>query len=198
MSTSSRDQILFTIRKHLPESASLPELDGPWIEFSDPVQKFAEVLAMIGGTCVQVDDSARLGQAVASLPFLTPTSPILSFVPEVSGNSQPIAEVTEPHQLEHIELAILPGEIAVAENAAVWVTDRAVPHRVAYFLCQHLALVVPRSAVVHNLHQAYQQIRFDEPYFGGFIAGPSKTADIEQSLVIGAHGPRSMTVFLVG
>jgi L-lactate dehydrogenase complex protein LldG len=33
--------------------------------------------------------------------------------------------------------------------------------------------------------------------FGAFIAGPSKTADIEQSLVLGAHGPKTMTVFLL-
>ena len=59
-------------------------------------------------------------------------------------------------------------------------------------------LVVPADRIVHNLHEAYQQIRFEGPRFGAFIAGPSKTADIEQSLVIGAHGPKSTTVFVVG
>ena len=42
------------------------------------------------------------------------------------------------------------------------------------------------------------RLRFEEPGFGLFISGPSKTADIELALVIGAHGARSTMVFLVG
>ena len=59
-------------------------------------------------------------------------------------------------------------------------------------------LVVRAEDVIHNMHQAYERLEFREAGFGTFIAGPSKTADVEQSLVIGAHGPRSQTVFVVG
>ena len=103
----------------------------------------------------------------------------------------------DPHQLEAVEFAILPGQFAVAENAAVWVTSRAVRHQAIYYLTQHLALVVPRDQLLHNMHEAYARLSFDQAEFGCFISGPSKTADIEQSLVIGAHGPRSLAVFLV-
>ena len=94
-----------------------------------------------------------------------------------------------------ISASILPGQIAVAENAASGRHPRSIVPRC---LCQHLALVVHARDLVHNMHQAYERISVANSPFGGFIAGPSKTADIEQSLVIGAHGPRSMTVFLVG
>jgi L-lactate dehydrogenase complex protein LldG len=60
-----------------------------------------------------------------------------------------------------------------------------------------MALVVPAAAVVHNMHEAYGRIEVGRHRFAGFISGPSKTADIEQSLVIGAHGARSLTVYLV-
>ena len=73
-----------------------------------------------------------------------------------------------------------------------------VPHRAIFFITQHLALVVPAEQMVHNLHEAYARISLGTSSLGVFISGPSKTADIEQSLVIGAHGPRSLTVFLVG
>jgi L-lactate dehydrogenase complex protein LldG len=63
---------------------------------------------------------------------------------------------------------------------------------------EHLVLVVPAGQIVHNMHQAYDRIRLERPGFGIFISGPSKTADIEQALVIGAHGARSCTLFLVG
>ena len=86
----------------------------------------------------------------------------------------------------------------MAENGAVWVIDRHVRQRAIFFIPQHLALVVPREKIVHNLHEAYRRLAFDGPGFGVFISGPSKTADIEQSLVIGAHGPRSLTVILTG
>jgi L-lactate dehydrogenase complex protein LldG len=95
------------------------------------------------------------------------------------------------------DFVVLAGELAVAENGAVWVSGAGVSHRVLYFLSQHLALVVPASTVVHNMHEAYARLKIGQSPFGTFISGPSKTADIEQALVIGAHGARSLTVFLV-
>lgn len=195
---SSRDTILKSVRQHLPESSVLPELDGPWIQYPDPVAQFCSVLEMIGGRAIRVPDMASLATELARLPVYMTSTKTLSMMPGVGATNVELESVADPHELEDIDFAILPGEFAVAENAAVWVTDAELKHRVVYFLCQHLSLVVSVDQVVHNLFEAYQRIRFDRPGFGGFIAGPSKTADIEQSLVIGAHGPKSMTVFLVG
>ena len=61
-----------------------------------------------------------------------------------------------------------------------------------------LVIVLDRNAVVDNMHQAYAALEEAEaPSFGTFISGPSKTADIEQALVFGAHGARSIVVVLV-
>ena len=98
-----------------------------------------------------------------------------------------------------VDYAVVRGEFAVAENGAVWCTQSALgPHRVLPFIAQHLAIVVSPGVLLHNLHEAYDRLAFDQPGFGLFISGPSKTADIEQSLVIGAHGARSLLVVLAG
>lgn len=101
------------------------------------------------------------------------------------------------HLLHDVEVAIIPAQFAVAENGAVWVTDEVLPVRVLPFICRHLAVVVNRNHVVASMHEAYDRIGAAGYGFGTFIAGPSKTADIEQSLVLGAHGPETMTVFLL-
>lgn len=195
---SSRTAILANIRQHLPQSAPLPELEGPWITYPDPIAQFAGVLEMIGGRCIRVATLDALRNELEQLPFFAASQKTLSLIDGIETSGAAQQDVADPHQLDDVDFAILPGEFAVAENAAVWVTDTQLRHRVVYFLCQHLALVVQAGNVVNNMAEAYQRIRIDQPQFGAFIAGPSKTADIEQSLVIGAHGPRSMTVFLVG
>ena len=70
--------------------------------------------------------------------------------------------------------------------------------RILPFICEQLIFVLERSALVTNMGEAYQKINSFKTGFGVFIAGPSKTADIEQSLVIGAHGPKQSVVILVG
>ena len=199
----SRDDILQSVRRHLPQAAELPELRGEWITYEDRHQQFASVLESVGGRCVAVADVGELNSQLASIPEYAQASRRCSVVPGAGESNVDLNATDLPHALEDVDFAILPGHFAVAENGAVWVTDAGLRHRVLYFLPQHLALVVPYEAVFNNMHEAYARLAElgfftgEKPDFGAFISGPSKTADIEQSLVIGAHGARSLTVFLL-
>jgi L-lactate dehydrogenase complex protein LldG len=195
---NSRDSVLGAVRRHQPSAVPLPDLDGPWITYADPVAQFVATLEMIGGRCVRVPTIDVAQADLLQQQCYQSARKIVSAVPGLGQANVRMESMRDPHELQDVDLAILPGEFGVAENGAVWVTDAGVPHRVIYFLCQHLVLVLPGDAVVHNMHQAYERVRFPAAGFGTFLSGPSKTADIEQSLVIGAHGPKSTTVYLVG
>jgi L-lactate dehydrogenase complex protein LldG len=197
--SASREDILEAIRRQQPPVTALPLLAGrTWITFADAAAQFETVLNSVGGHCVRVATTDELRRELQRLPVFTAAEKVYSLVPGIDSRDVRPDSITDPHQLEDIDFAVLPGHFAVAENGAVWVSDKGVPDRVIYFIAQHVALVVHASEIVHNMHQAYERLRFEGPGFGCFVSGPSKTADIEQSLVIGAHGARSLTVFLSG
>jgi L-lactate dehydrogenase complex protein LldG len=107
--------------------------------------------------------------------------------------------VAVPQDLRDLEVAVVGGAPGVAENGAVWIPgSRLGRHRAVFVIAEHLVLVVQAEDVVHTMHEAYDRIRIERPGWGSFVSGPSKTADIEMSLVIGAHGARSCAVVVVG
>jgi L-lactate dehydrogenase complex protein LldG len=196
---SSRDDILSRLRQQTLPEQELPDLAGPWISYENLAEQFAKTLGGIGGFCHFVPSYEEARAHLQNLGSFQQAKQIASLIPElVTGNIDERA-CDDPHQLETIDYAILRGEFGVAENGAIWWWADVLRNRVLPFITQHLVLVIPANEIVPTMHQAYERIAFDRlPRFGAFIAGPSKTADIEQSLVIGAHGPRSLTVYCVG
>jgi L-lactate dehydrogenase complex protein LldG len=167
--------------------------------FPDLAARFVEAVAAVGGTCLRAADLAAADAALAALPARKEAKRVVSLVPGVGAPTEEAAAAPDPHALEGLDLAILPGTLGVAENGAVWLEGRDLPHRALVVVPEHLAIVLPAAALVADLHEAYARIDLAaRPRFGLFMAGPSKTADIEQALVIGAHGARSLTVLLVG
>lgn len=195
---ASREEILARLRASAPPDPGLPELPSGGAIAGDVAARFAEAVQAAGGAVVAVPGEAALPEAVRALVEKLGARRVASRVPAAGPGTVRLEDLPDPHELEGIDLAVLPGRFGVAENGAVWVDGEGLHHRGVFVVTQHLALVVPAKEIVQDLHEAYRRIRFDGPGFGLFIAGPSKTADIEQALVIGAHGARSCTVFLVG
>lgn len=195
--STSRDEILAAVERNQPAYIELPDISTFIGTTPNPAEKFTETLTTIGGKVVPVktmDDIKNYfllnmdhgGRNITTLPLLADTM-------ELIHDNHP-----NPHSLQDVDNAVIQAHFGVAENGAVWVTEDLLMLRVLPFICQHVAVIVNASDIVPTMHEAYNRIGDTDYGFGAFVAGPSKTADIEQSLVLGAHGPRSMTMFLVG
>jgi L-lactate dehydrogenase complex protein LldG len=101
------------------------------------------------------------------------------------------------HALAALEVLVGDAALGVAENGAVWIASSNDRLRAALFLAARVVLVVQEEDLVDDLHVAYARIDVRAHPFGAFVAGPSKTADIEQALVIGAHGPKALSIVVV-
>lgn len=191
---SSRDEILEAVRAAgvdpFPHAWTPGAGRGTGAPREDLAAAFARALEAAGGLVVE-------GPVAALLTERFPDARIASTVPGVEG-SVDLEAVANPHELAELDVLVCRGTLGVAENGAVWLPESAMVHRAAPFLAQHMVVVLPRDAIVADLHGAYDTLDVDGPAFGLFVAGPSKTADIEQSLVLGAHGPRSLAIVLVG
>ena len=190
----SRDAILDAIRQHRPPSTPLPEEPRFPRPEVDLAAHFSSMVIEVGG---QVEAVARVSVATAIAAHYPEAQAIYSTAPAYEANTLLIGEDTDPHDLAPLDLFVCEGLLGVAESGAIWVPASRLVHRAAPFLAQHLVLLLDRAHLVWNLHEAYARLNVGEEPFGLFIAGPSKTADIEQALVIGAHGPRSLSVLLL-
>jgi L-lactate dehydrogenase complex protein LldG len=185
---SSREQILGKIKRVTKADSPLPDI--PDFEFAGEIKE--RFVQSIQGNKGEVIDVADLEVFLKSNGF----SKIISLakgLEQLSTRTLP----DNPHELADLEVAVIQGQFGVAENGAIWLTDADLGLRALPFITEHLVIVLSEDSLVSNMHEAYKRIGEQHSGFGLFIAGPSKTADIEQSLVIGAHGARSLRVVLV-
>lgn len=191
---TSREKILDTLRANQPQLTDLPEINIPQ-SYEGLSERFIAVATAIGATVLEVESIDEIKNIISAQ--YGSSARIVSSIPELSDIAEIDISGANPHDLNNVDLAILKAEFAVAENGASWVPEANAMQRILPFITQHLALVVLKSTLVPSMHQAYDIIGDRDYGYSAFIAGPSKTADIEQSLVLGAHGPRSLKVFLL-
>jgi L-lactate dehydrogenase complex protein LldG len=193
---TTREKILAAVAKNQPPLSPLPDLAAFKGDPENVVGRYLQLFGDIGGRAVRVENPEDLQAQLAGLFDLRKR--VVTTLPELAGIGEFYSPAEGPHALQDVEIAVIKAHFAVAENGAVWLTEELMGHRILPYICQHLAVVVEAESILPTLHEAYEKIGAGEYGFGGFIGGPSKTADIEQSLVMGAHGPITMTVLVVG
>ncbi|WP_035651131.1 LUD domain-containing protein [Flavobacterium sp. ASV13] len=193
---SSKADILRKIKQNQPDSVTaLPDLKVLGSEQSDVLETYKTVLKNIGGNTVEVSNYEDIISYIKE--HYNIEKRIVTTLPELSEIASLDWTNDDPHSLKNVELTVVKAHFGVAENSALWVTDDILGQRVSPFIAQYLAIIVNKENIYPTMHQAYEKIGNQEYGFGTFIAGPSKTADIEQSLVLGAHGARGLIVFIL-
>ena len=192
---SSREKILSQIKANQPDYQELDVQFKFETIYENLYEKFAEIIIFVGGKALEVNSYEEIKVDVRQ--HYQGITNIATTIPELSELADFSLNVSNPHDLEMLNLAIIEGDFAVAENAAIWVSEKHLPHRVLPMITQYLVIIIHQSDIVTNMHRAYERVKVNETGFGTFISGPSKTADIEQSLVIGAHGARGLVVYVM-
>lgn len=192
---NSREKILAAIRQNTSEEIPLANILLNKKEQQNILENFIVALQNIGAA---VNIFARLMDVEAQLKYqINCGYEVINGISCIDPfNIQGYAEKTAA-ELANVHTVFLKGETSVAENGAIWIPEKNMVNRLLPFICQHLVIVIEAKTIVADMHQAYDQISMNKGEYGIFVAGPSKTADIEQSLVIGAHGPLSLEVIIV-
>ena len=102
--------------------------------------------------------------------------------------------------LEVCDAGVTGCECLVAQTGGILVTSASSGGRVLSVLPPHHVVIASTSQLVGDLADAFEVLRKNfgsPPAFASFITGPSRTGDIERILVLGAHGPKKLTVLLV-
>jgi len=198
---SARDEILRAVRdarlatfggSARPALPALPRgATNDGVTRDDLVERFT---AATRAAAAQVERCHRAQVEALVRSWFPQAERVLSMAADVQGN---MALTDDPHALHALDVFVCEGVIGVAENGAIWLPSSRLGVRAALVLAHDVVVLLSRDAIVRDLHAAYGAVDVSAEGFGVFLAGPSKTADIEQSLVIGAHGACTTRVVLL-
>ncbi len=192
---SSKEDILKKYRANIREQFDMPDLsDIRAITYPDPLLQFMNMTKSVGGNAIEVEEGRDVNELIREL--YPDAKEIASNLPEITIATRNPDEVGRARDLNGTDVGIIRGSFGVAENACVWIPQQ-MKEKAAMFISENLVILLKKSEIVNNMHEAYRRIQFNDYGYGTFISGPSKTADIAQVLVMGAQAARSATVLLL-
>src|SRR5687768_6989230 len=111
---ASKEAILNSVRRHRPALAELPDLHRAWTTYADRRQQFIDVLTAVGGRVETAATITHLNEHLRTLPAYADAKKIVSLVQGVGQPNIDFAAVELPHALADVDVAIMPGQFAVA------------------------------------------------------------------------------------
>lgn len=190
---SYKNELLEKLRRNTREQYDMPTADVQGITYADTVQQFIEMSRAVGANVVVAKPGDSLDSIVRSA--YPDAKVIASAMPELSIATLNPDTVYDAQALNGTDVGVVAGQVGVAENGCIWI-PQPMKEKAVCFISEYLVIVLPKSGIVNNMHEAYARIQMPDTGLGTFISGPSKTADIEQALVMGAQAARGVTVVI--
>jgi L-lactate dehydrogenase complex protein LldG len=192
---SNKEEILKRYRENVRERYDMPDLsDIRAITYPDPLVQFITMSQNVGGKVIEVKEGQDINDIIKEV--YPDAKEIASNLPEVTIATRNPDTVEDASQLNGTDVGIIRGVFGVAENGCIWIPQQ-MKEKAVCFISENLVILLPKSQIVNNMHEAYRRVEFNDYGYGTFISGPSKTADIAQVLVMGAQAARSVTVLLM-
>lgn len=192
---SKKEDILSKYRSNIKQQFDMPDLtDIKGITYPDPLVQFISMSETVGGKVIEVQPDQDINALIKEL--YPEAKEIASNLPEVTIATRNPDTIGSPQALNGTDVGIIKGDFGVAENGCIWVPQQ-MEEKAVCFISENLVILLKKTEIVNNMHEAYKRIRFNDYGYGTFISGPSKTADIAQVLVMGAQAARSVTVLLL-
>lgn len=194
---SNKEDILKKYRSNIHERFEMPDLsDITPITYKEPLSQFIEMSKNVGGNIIEVKENQDINALVKEL--YPDAKEIASNISEITIATRNPDTIENAQALNGTDVGIIRGMFGVAENGCIWIPQQ-MKEKAVCFISENIVILLRKSQIVNNMHEAYKQIAFDSKYdgYGTFISGPSKTADIAQVLVMGAQAARSVTILLM-
>jgi len=174
----------------------------PCLPDKDPAVLFREGLERLSGSLRELDDLHAVPAAVAD--YLRDQNPDEPLVVAPALQSLDWAAVNLAPRFGRAQgdepAGISKAFCGIAETGSLVLLSGADTPTTINFLPEHHLVVLPQSDLVHHIEDVWSRLRAsgqDWPRTVNIITGPSRTADIEQTIQLGAHGPRRLHVLLV-
>ena len=207
---TAREAMLARIRQSLARPAPLPPRPDftapvhPPLSNDDAVVAFAESFRRVGGEFHYCESLAALGAGLTAFRERQQLGQPFVWEPELQAVLAAVGvefQADEARFIARADWSITSCEALVARTGSVLVAaNTGSGRRLSIYPDQHVVLARP-AQVVAEIGEALAGVR---DYYGtqlpsmlALTTGPSRTADIEKTLVLGAHGPRRLTLFLL-
>lgn len=195
--TSAKERSAILARLDARGRGPLPTMD--W----EPLPRFKERCIAMMSTVDEVGSLAEVPRAVATylkqknLPTSGACWPEFA---EVDWTGAGLAIEARPAHGDD-KLGITGAFCALAENGTLMLLSGEHMHATTSLLPENHVAIVAASRIVRTMEDGWDLLRRERdglPRQVTFVSGPSRTADIEMTLVLGAHGPFRVHVIVVG